>query len=528
MEQQDLYHKFLARLTKAQKRIEQGLGDAGAETIREILAEMERSPFHSTEKEKILLHLQSLADASKANDAVPPSTPEADSSEAAQHFQYGLVLLDGQFWEEAITEFGMAAALQYQPLKCWEYCGDCASKLSRWDDAIRYYNSVYSTEDISSDLKQLILLKITKCSQTNKKENMLAATGARGGSPVAPSDGRTEFFTPTVSSLDSYSVDSMLGRTLTTWRSPRDPDPTGKNRSYRLVNLLQVGTSALIVELEDTESGDRLVGQNLAGELGAALSPEILSRWAERQQSLPGRHLTRVYDLAHADGCFFIVREQMDLSLNDILTAGKAMPIPLAIRLAYQILEGLGDLHLQMGFDGKIHNQFHLDLRPSRILLRKDRPRLKIYNGGLWKQLETAAPEKAHVKNIPLHYLAYRAPEQFRPYLARKRPPFFTDIYLFGCLFYEILTGVPPFKATSREEYEIQHCEQYPSPPKVWRPEIPDVVNDLIVQCLHGDPTKRWRSTTQMSLLIEKAYPHEVAREKDDSYRNFLRDLKLL
>lgn len=204
------------------------------------------------------------------------------------------------------------------------------------------------------------------------------------------------------------------------------------------------------------------------------------------------------------------------------------MPVALAVRLAYQVLEGLGDLHLQMGPDGKVCSQFHLDLRPSRVVLRADKPSLKIYNGGLWSEIERANPDRAAIKNIPLPFLAYRAPEQFRPYLARKRPPVFTDIYLFGCLFYEMLTGVPPFKASSREEYEIQHCEQYPSPPKVWRPEIPDVINDLIVQCLHSDPMRRWRSTTQISLLLEKAYPNEVAREKDDSYKTFLQSLKLI
>ena len=175
-----------------------------------------------------------------------------------------------------------------------------------------------------------------------------------------------------------------------------------------------------------------------------------------------------------------------------------------------------------------IHNQFHLDLRPSRVLLKKDRPVLKIYNGGLWKVLEKTNPAAADIKKLPLPYLSYRAPEQFRPYLSRKRPPIFTDIYLFGTLFYEVLTGMPAFKASSYDEYEIQHCEQYPSPPRVWRPQIPEVLNELIMKCLESDPMKRWRSISQMSIMLEKAFPGEATRPKDDSYQKYLEKLGLL
>jgi len=240
------------------------------------------------------------------------------------------------------------------------------------------------------------------------------------------------------------------------------------------------------------------------------------------------RHHVAIYDLAAIDGYIFVVREHLPISLNELLPAGANMPVSLAVRLAYQVLEALGDLHLHMTADGVVQNRFHLDLRPSRVLLQNDKPYAKIYNGGLWSEIEKACPDKAALKELPVPHLAYRAPEQFRPYLARKRPPVFTDIYLFGALFYEMLTGTPAFKASSFGEYEIQHCEQYPTPPRVWRPEIPETLNELIMNCLTSDPVRRFRSTTQISLIMEKAYPAEVARPKDDSYRQYLKNLKLI
>ena len=265
----------------------------------------------------------------------------------------------------------------------------------------------------------------------------------------------------------------------------------------------------------------------MGGKLRNALSAEKLALWAQRQISINSRHLIKVFDLANVDGHLFIVREHLPLSLSDLLASGVNMPISLAVRLGYQVLEGLGDLHLHMAANGRIENMFHLDLRPSRVLLRKDKPHLKLYNGGLWQEIAKASPVWTNLKELPLPYLSYRAPEQFRTYLARKRPPVFTDIYLFGALFYEMLTGTQAFKASSFGEYEIQHCEQYPSPPRVWRPEIPEDLNELIMNCLAGDPMRRFRSTTQISLALEKTFPAEVARPRDDLYEKYLEKLKL-
>jgi serine/threonine-protein kinase len=233
-----------------------------------------------------------------------------------------------------------------------------------------------------------------------------------------------------------------------------------------------------------------------------------------------------VYDLAHSGDFFFIVREYLPLSLVDLLTGKSLLPLPFVIFLGYQILEGIGDLHLRMGRDKQIRNIFHLDLRPSRILLHDQRPIVKIYNGGLWKELETCNPKWTSMHRLPLPFLAYRAPEQFRPYLARRRPPVFTDIYLFGIVFFEMLTGNPAFRASSFEEYEIQHCEQYPSSPKMWRPEIPDELNDMIMTCLARDPMKRWRSTTQMSLILEKVFSQQIqASAREGPYSRYMSEI---
>jgi len=293
-----------------------------------------------------------------------------------------------------------------------------------------------------------------------------------------------------------------------------------------VLNVLQVGITSSIVELEIVENGKRCAGQILNSPFNQVVSPDAMGAWIYSRLMTDSRYLVKVFDLAFSGDVFFIVREYLPLALSDILSEGKPLPLPFAVYIAHSMLEGLGDLHLRMGQDEQIRNTFHLDLRPSRVLLHDNKAVVKLNNGGLWSVLEGTKSREMNIKRLPLPFLAYRAPEQFRTYLSRRKPPVFTDVYLFGTLFYEMLTGSPAFSASSYEEYEIQHCEQYPTPPKVWKPEIPDEINDMIMKCLDRDPLKRWRSTTEMSLLMQKCFNHEIYSVRTKLFAKYIQDCR--
>lgn len=470
----------------------------------------------------------------------PAAVPEqaAPSIRDLSHsFDYGRALMDGQFWDEALDEFKRSAAVGHRATECWELCGDCAMRLERWEEAIQYYQIIYADPEIPEAAKRQILLKITKCSQTQRRIEVESLKHVREeeGGPVDVSPevvesliDKHEFITNTIDSLARYAVSRLIGQTIRSWVDEDGSTVTGSERRYRVLNLLHVGMSSVVLELECLDTGEKLAGQSVTAALDVPVPGKVLARWVHSERMSNSYNLARVYDLASAEEHLFVVREHLPLSLTDLIVPGKAMPIPLAIYLAHQVLEGLGDLHLHMGRDEQIRTTYHLDLRPSRVILDDEKPMVRVYNGGLWKELEHCCRAETQLKKLPLPFLAYRAPEQFRPYLARRRPPVFTDIYLFGAVFYEMLTGHPAFRASSYEEYEIQHCEQYPSPPRVWRPEIPDEVNSLIMRCLESDPMKRWRSATEIALILEKCLDPGSNPARNGSYRAYLEEMRLV
>ena len=488
----ELYETYVSRVKEGCLYQEQGLVDWAFEVFTGILQDLERCELAAEEKEHLRTQVNAemrklpVISSSAQSPHIVMELPDEPQDEPPHCFTYGKALMDGQFWEEAIGEFDESARIQYRSLECWELCGDCASNLEDWQQASEYYRKVYLDDAVSEEIKKQVLVKMTRCSQSLKKIEVAASFQARFETsrskvglvvaPEPPSDRREcELAVATVDSLDRHVIQQLIGERIWSWKSERGEYVSRRKQGYRILNLLHVGISSLVVELEDVETGERFAGQSLASPFNHLITPEVLARWTPladdglfRARGRCVRPGSSRRQLLHRPGPL------APFPWPGSFRRARSCPFPWPSIFAHQILEGLGDLHLHMGRDEQIRNIYHLDLRPSRILLHNERPVLKIYNGGLWKVICECSPDGTAIRKLPLPFLPYRAPEQFRTYLARRRPPLFTDIYLFGVLFYEMLTGIVPFRATSFEEYEIQHCEQYPIPPKAWRPQIPD------------------------------------------------------
>ena len=138
----------------------------------------------------------------------------------------------------------------------------------------------------------------------------------------------------------------------------------------------------------------------------------------------------------------------------------------------------------------------HRDLQPGQVWLNAD-GMLKVANFGVAK-IAPVAPLTLPVE--PFGSLSFLAPEQFngKP-LTRK-----SDLYALGGVIYAVVTGRPPFTATTPAEYLHKHCYMLPDRPSHYVPDLPQDFDDLICALLTKDPSRRPSSVAQVLEILDQ------------------------
>lgn len=498
---------------------DQGMDDVVSELIRELIEHIQSYDRISSQakKELLLLMEDELGDLSgyltdrqvyKEDSSIRISAEHVEISESdiqdsfggdpEEQFKYARDLMSIHNWDEAITILKVIAATGYRYEECYELCGDCAYRAGRYDEAIEYYEIVYTIPDIHEETRKRIFDKITRCRQ---KKFMNKLSLKKGEPRVSYDEESSLFLVSHVEDLYQYS-----GSVLKSWSWDRELPWKPDSHIYHLGELLQLGSTWAVFEASRESDGKSFAAITLTPHWWKCVDRDTFIEWVYMSMMMDSEYLSVPEDLAVAsNGTLFVIRPYYEHSLVEYMSERREkMNLDEIMVVGYQILEGLGYLHLHFARDRQKRKIYHLDLRPSRIFLFSN-CRVKVAYGGLWHIFMKYCPHLTNYRNLPLAFLAYRAPEQFRSYLwSPKKPLVCTDVYQFGVIFYEMLTGINPFSGESVEEIEMLHCDQKPIPPQVIRPDLPEEVSEIVMNCLNTFPSKRWRSTTQILLAIEK------------------------
>ena len=265
---------------------------------------------------------------------------------------------------------------------------------------------------------------------------------------------------------------------------------------YRIVSLLGEGGMGEVYRAKDTR-----LGRDVAVKVLTALTlsdQERILRFEQEARAigmLNHPNLLTIYDVGNENGTAYIVSELLEgETLRERLERGPLAPRR-AVDAALQVANGLAAAHEK----GVIHR----DLKPDNIFLTRD-GRAKILDFGIAKlsaksddggMFAQAATEPGMV----LGTVGYMSPEQVRGEKVDTR----SDIFAFGAILYEMLTGVRAFKRSSAIETLGAILKEDPPDLAESLPNVPPSLERLSRRCLEKDRELRFQSARDLAFNLE-------------------------
>jgi tetratricopeptide (TPR) repeat protein len=264
---------------------------------------------------------------------------------------------------------------------------------------------------------------------------------------------------------------------VATTAADQPPAPVG----YQILGVLGHGGMGVVYQARQTAL-NRLVALKMLL-AGAHASPLQLARFrteAEAVARLQHPNIVQIYEVGLLAGLPYFSLEFVDGGSLEKKLAGKPLPIREAAKLIRTLAGAMHYAHQ--------HGIIHRDLKPANVLLSADGTP-KVTDFGLAKKLDAA--EASHTRTGTLMGTpSYMAPEQARGGSKEVGP--LADVYALGAVFYELLTGRPPFQAATILDTLDQVQHQEPVPPTRLQPKVPRDLETICLKCLQKEPAKRY------------------------------------
>ena len=270
--------------------------------------------------------------------------------------------------------------------------------------------------------------------------------------------------------LPGYELKRVLGR-------------GGFGVVYQGVDAKDGATVAVKVSLPDQPGAVRRLAHE--GELLVAIGPPFVP--AVRAQGKVGTQHYVVMDFVRAP------------TLADrLIEQAGPLPLPIFASYAQAMLDAVDAVHAR-GF-------VHADLKPENIFIDQ-RPQVWLIDFGSARG-GRSDPAFTRTEELAVGTAEYMAPEQCegRPDIDRR-----VDVYSLGVLFYEMLSGAPPFWGNATEVREA-HCSRRPPRFPAAR-EIPTPLEDVVLRCLSKDPERRFGTVKE----LRDAVAHALGAAAPDS-----------
>jgi GTP cyclohydrolase I len=263
--------------------------------------------------------------------------------------------------------------------------------------------------------------------------------------------------------------------------TPTPALPSQISDRYEILGEVGRGGMGIVYKTRDRETGDVVALKVLKPEISA--DPAVMQRFKNElllARKITHKNVCRLHEFNRVGDVAYITMEFVEgESLRSLLKRGSP-DLRISLGMAHQIAEGLQEAHRQA--------VVHRDLKPENVFVMPD-GNVKVMDFGIARSLETNTLTVTLI-GTP----AYMAPEQARGLRTDHR----ADIYSFGLMLYEMVTGAPAFQADTPMAVLLQQIQEIPRPPCEITPDLPAYLSRLIVRCLEKDPANRFASTDEL------------------------------
>jgi serine/threonine protein kinase len=223
---------------------------------------------------------------------------------------------------------------------------------------------------------------------------------------------------------------------------------------------------------------------------------------ARAASALNHPHIVTIYEIESAEGVDFIVMELVPGKTLDALIPRHGMRLGEVLRIAIPLADALAAAHAA----GIVHR----DLKPANVMVTPEGG-VKVLDFGLAKltQAEESAREDATTLDARAKLShpgtvagtpAYMSPEQTSGGRVDAR----SDVFAFGAVLYEMVTGRRPFGGGSTAEMLASLLKGQPKPPSEVVPDVPKELERIILRCLRKEPARRFQHMTDLKVELEE------------------------
>lgn len=267
----------------------------------------------------------------------------------------------------------------------------------------------------------------------------------------------------------------------------------------RLERELPGGGMARVFLAEDTGLDRKVVIKVLAPDLAEGLSQERFRRETHLAAQLQHPHLVPVLNAGDAGGLpWFAMPYVAGESLRARLNQGAPLPPREAVGILRDVARAMAYAHAE----GVVHR----DIKPDNVLI--SRGAAMVSDFGIAKALSSSRVSGEHDHDGALTRAGsslgtptYMAPEQVAADPAADHR---VDIYAFGIMAYELLTGKPPFAAPTPQALLTAHLVEKPADLATRAPAMPPALAALVMQCLEKDPSRRPADAQELVTRVDE------------------------